>query len=247
MSRLSFACASAAVALVAAALVACGSTKEIYVDEPIDPPAAERDAGFDTKPSPDSGLGVLQFRPAQSYSGFDGEHTFKVPIAVYDSADDLTVTATDPSAVTIAPVRLAEPTGEDGVMDNGKYFLVTVKEAGTITLEAESGGRTAGAKIDVTAYPPGRWADGETRYMNGGGGEPPCAKCHAGGRAVDHSPAALATATDEKVAIVITTGISTHGFPILIDGKPGHKWTVTEAERDGLVTYLRALEPRGFE
>lgn len=239
MLRLSSTC----VCLSLSAL-ACSSTKQVWVDEPDEPRA---DGGFVTKPSPDSGLGILQFRPAQSYSGHDGEHTFKVPVAVYDSADDLTVTATDPSAVDIAPKKLADPVRADGTADNGKYFLVTVKKAGTITLQARSGGETVEAKIDVTDYAPDRWATGEARYLNGGGGDPPCANCHVRGKAIDHSPAALATATDEKVSVVITTGISTHGFPIRIDGQPGHKWTVTDVERDGLVTYLRALEPKGFE
>jgi hypothetical protein len=70
--------------------------------------------------------------------------------------------------------------------------------------------------------------------------------CHAGGNAIDHSPAAMASSTDEAIATVITTGISTAGFPIM--GVQGdHRWTVSQAERDGLVTYLRGLPPRGFK
>jgi hypothetical protein len=228
------------------ALFACTSTKTTYVDEPI-PESEAKDAGFDSRPSLDSGLGQLTFMPEKSFSGFDGMHVFKVPIAVYDAADDLEVTATKPSAVTISPTKLKNPVRNDGTADNGKYFLITVKEAGTITLRAKSAGRTTEATLTVASYASGRWAAGETRYKTGAGGDPPCTQCHVNGEAIDHSPAALATATDEKIATVITTGIGTTGFPIKIDGAPGHKWTVTDTEKDGLITYLRALDPKGFE
>src|SRR5688572_4940244 len=90
--------------LVGALAFACSSTTTSYVDEPEEPGVS--DAGFDSQPSPDSGLGVLTFMPEESFSGFDGTHAFKVPVAVYDSADDLQVTATDPSAAEIVPTKL---------------------------------------------------------------------------------------------------------------------------------------------
>ncbi len=200
-----------------------------------------------TKPNPDSGLGELLVRPARLYSGFDGTHTFTVPVAVYDSVADLTLTADDPSAVEIKPKELANPVRQDGTTDNGKYFFVTAKKAGSIKLSAKSGGKTAEAQLTVTAYTPQRWQVGETRYKNASGSEPACANCHVNGNAIDNSPAALATATDDAIGVVITTGISTAGFPIRIDGKPGHRWTVDETVSAGLVTYLRSLEPRGYK
>ena len=66
------------------------------------------------------------------------------------------------------------------------------------------------------------------------------------GDAIDHSPAALAAAKDDEVAAIITTGLA-NNHPIKIDGVAGHRWEVSEAERDGLVTFLRGLEPRGFK
>jgi hypothetical protein len=61
------------------------------------------DGRFDSTPAADAGLGVMSFSPDSAFSGFDGEHAFKVPIAVYDAADDLIVSATDPAAATIVP------------------------------------------------------------------------------------------------------------------------------------------------
>lgn len=228
--------------LTAAAALACTSRVVQVVEEPDD----TRDGGFDSSPPADSGLGVLAFSPDVAYSGFDGTHAFKVPIAVYDSAADLTVTADDATAATIAPVELATKVKDDGTVDNGKYYMVDVKKAGTITLTARSNGKTATARITVASYDPSRWTAGQTRYDNAAGSDPPCTMCHAGGNAIDHSPAAMASSTDEAIAAVITTGIATSGFPISgVQG--GHRWNVTQTERDGLVTYLRALDPRGFK
>ncbi|MBN9160511.1 MAG: hypothetical protein BGO98_02445 [Myxococcales bacterium 68-20] len=240
----SFGLAGAVFVATYAGVFACSSTETSFVEE--DEPVAT-DAGFDTKPSAESGLGVLTFMPETSYSGHDGTHTFTVPVAVYDSADDLKVTADDPAAAEVVPKVLANPVRTDGTTDNGKYFFVVVKKPGTIKLTATSQGKSATSTITVAEYSTARWTAGETRYKNGGGGDPPCTDCHVNGKAIDHSPAALATASDEKIAVVITTGISTHGFPIKIDNTPGHRWTVTDEERDGLVTYLRSLEPKGFK
>jgi hypothetical protein len=56
----------------------------------------------------------------------------------------------------------------------------------------------------------------------------------------------MASVTDDKLGTVITTGLSTAGFPIKEPTK-NHRWAVSTDERSGLVTYLRGLEPRGFK
>ena len=233
------------VAAICAASTACSETEVRYVDEVDD--ARGQDAGSDASPLPDSRLARLTFRPERAFSGFDGTHAFTVPVAVYGAADDLVVTATDPSTAEIVPKKLANPSTADGTVDDGKYFFVTVKSSQTITLKATSNGGSAEMKVTVTPYSAERWEAGEARYKSPSGGDPPCTNCHVSGRAVDHSPAALSTVADEALSTAITIGVSTGGFPIKINGAPGHSWKVTAAEREGLVTYLRSLEPRGFE
>jgi hypothetical protein len=244
--RLFALCAGSLAALSFLSLYACGDNQKVtYVDEPI--PDSEKDGGG-VQPSPDSSLGILTIMPEESYSGFDGTHPFKVPVAIYDSANDLKVTASDPSAVDIVAVKLKNPIRNDGTADNGKYYMVTIKKAGSFTLTAATGGKNVKCKLEVANYEAGRWSAGEARYMAGPDGDnPPCKNCHVEGEAIDHSPAALSSVTDEKLQAVITTGISTGGFPIKINNKPGHKWTTTPTELAGLVTYLRGLDPRGFE
>ena len=207
---------------------------------------------YDSTPSPEAGLGELLFRPNKVFSGTDGSHTFKVPLAVYDSDSDLVVTADDPSGITLAKTTLKNPVSPDGVTDNGKYFMLTALKAGTYTLTATSKGRSTTATVTVTDYASNRWADGDARYNNGVTtmtADRACRNCHVQGLAIDHSPAALATATDQDIGTIITTGVKPGPNIIKIPNEPGtqHKWTVTDAERDGLVTYLRALDPRGFQ
>lgn len=258
MKRIAF-CATAC-ALGVSALLACSSAATNPGAGDGSSGGADKDASafqrdgsvYDSAPSPESGLGELLFRPDNVYTGTDGAHTFKVPVAVYDSDSDLTVTPSDPSALALAKSTLKNPVSQDGLTDNGKYFMVTALKAGTYTLTATSKGRSAKATITVSDYAPSRYADGKARYDNGDTSKTAtraCANCHVNGLAIDHSPAALATASDQEIGIIITTGVKPGPSVIKIPNEPGtpHKWTVTATEKDGLVTYLRALDPRGFQ
>jgi hypothetical protein len=216
---------------------------------------------YDSAPSPESGLGEILFRPDKVFTGTDGTHSFKVPVAVYDADSDLTVTSSDGTALTLTPTELVNPVNSDGITDNGKYYMVTALKAGVYTLTASSKGRTTTATVTISDYAANRYGDGQTRYEDGIVTMTPdreCRSCHVNGLAIDHSPAALATATDQDVAVIFTTGVlQGPGGPsvIKIPNEPGtqHKWTavggapLSDAEKDGLVTYLRAINPRGFK
>ena len=260
MNRIAF--FGAACALGLGALVACSSSSnDLPGPDDGSSGGTDKDGGvtyvrdgsvYDSTPSPESGLGQLLFRPNNVYSGIDGTHTFKVPLAVYDSDADLVVTPSDPSALTVAKATLKNPVNPDGVTDNGKYFMLTALKAGTYTLTATSKGRTTTASVTVSDYAANRWDDGDKRYNNSVATKTPdraCKNCHVNGLAIDHSPAALATATDQEIGIIITTGVKPGPSVIKIPSEPGtqHKWTVDDIEKDGLVTYLRALDPRGFQ
>ena len=249
-----FALFGACGAIVVSALVACSSASDTPGSSSGTP---DRDAGlqregsvYDSSTSPESGLGELLFRPDRVYSGTDGTHTFKTPVAVYDSDPDLTVTSSDAAALTITKTTLKNPVNQDGVTDNGKYFMITAKKAGTYTLTATSSGRSTTASVTVSAYDAARYAAGKARYEAAGtDADRPCTTCHVNGAAIDHSPAALATASDREVGIIITTGVKPGPSVIKIQSEPGtlHKWNVTDPEKDGLITFLRGIEPRGFQ
>jgi len=260
MNRIAF--FGAACALGLGALVACSSSSnDLPGPDDGSSGGTDKDSGvtfvrdgsvYDSTPSPESGLGQLLFRPNNVYSGVDGTHSFKVPLAVYDSDSDLAVTPSDPSALTVAKAALKNPVNADGVTDNGKYFMLTALKAGTFTLTATSKGRSTTASVTISDYASSRWAAGDARYNNGDTSTTAtraCANCHVNGLAIDHSPAALATATDQEIGIIITTGVKPGPSVIKIPMQPGtqHKWTVDDIEKDGLVTYLRAIDPRGFQ
>jgi hypothetical protein len=157
------------------------------------------------------------------------------------------VTASPAASVTLTEATLAKPVGPNGT-DTGKYYIATIKAAGDVTFTAKSNGKSASATLHVAKYDPATWTTGEARYTAGPNADnPPCTDCHVDGQAIDHSPAALATVKDSDVGLIITTGLSTGGFPIKINGKAGHRWEVTDEQKVGLITYLRALDPKGFK
>jgi hypothetical protein len=193
--------------------------------------------GSTTDAGPAVEMPKLSILPTETHSGFDGTHTFRVPVAVYGSKD-ATLTASDPSAVDIQPIKLVDASQDDGV-----YFLVTSKKVGDITLTSKVGGATATSKLTIAAYTTAQWDVGSQRYTNAASSGPACVSCHAASGGIDHSPSRMASATDSDVVSVITTGILVAGNPIT---QVKHKWGVSDAEATGLVTYLRALAPRGF-
>jgi mono/diheme cytochrome c family protein len=176
--------------------------------------------------------------PKNSYSGFDGQHTFRFPISVYRASADLSVTVSNPK---IAKVEAVTAPADVSAGDEGKFFMVTVLAAGSTEIVAVSQGVTRKATVTATAYDPARFADGERRYKNGGAGEKACSDCHQRSGGPDHSPSAISNLTDQGVTSIITTGAK--GTDRLI---PDHMWSPTPSELQGLISYLRALEPRGY-
>lgn len=246
-------------ALAASLLLAACSAASAETTDPADETGGEdAEDGAATKgtasakPPADSESSVLHFSPAREFSGFDGVHPFKVPIAVYGAKDaDVSVTPDDPGSATVSRVKL---TNADPLADSGIYFMVEVKRTGTIKLTAKAGSRTAAATISAAAYDPARWELGRARYESAGStGEAACQSCHVDGRAIDHSPAALASVADIDVGRIMTLGVKTSRTAIATgctdcsEGAQKHQWTLSDDERRGLTTYLRSLEPRGFE
>ena len=181
----------------------------------------------------------LDIQPANNFSGVDGSRTFKVPIAVYRAGSDLKVTVSDPSVADIRPAKSL------GGNDTGRYFMLTAKKAGVVDITGTSNGKTITAKLTVQDYAAGRYATGESRYKTGPDNDnPSCASCHQKAGGADHSPAALASVNDEEIQAIITSGVKPGGVPII---GTKHTWTATQPQLEGLVTYLRALPPLGFE
>lgn len=211
---------------------ACGSS-----EEPQGPGSSSSSGGEDDGGAVDLEDIDLAVYPLRQYTGFDGAHTFQVPFSVFRAKEDLTVEASDPSAVDIVPASY------DAAKEDGRYFLITAKKPGTITLTAKSRGKSVSSTLTILEYAAERYDAGQTRYENADGDQRACASCHQKSGGADHSPAAISAAADEAVKAVIRTGIDLSNSPIR---QVEHRWSVEGATLDGLVTYLRALPPRGY-
>jgi hypothetical protein len=172
----------------------------------------------------------LQIIPATVYTGFDGTDAFKAPV-ISVGGQNVKWTLSDPGAATLEPSA------------DGSQLMIVTKKAGSFTLTATAGGKTATAKLSVTAYTNAQHAAGAKRYGASEGGDPPCSTCHGGASGKDHTPTQLVFDTDDEIIDTFTKGVDPEGVPV---PTAKHKWTVTEPEKLGLVSYLRSLEPRGY-
>jgi len=227
-------------------IAACETTTTMEVDDP-DPPKKDSgkvfDAGTTDEQNPIVGIDPdLQIIPTAAYTGFDGTRTFRVPIAVYGAKAGLTVKVSDPSVLDVKAAKLVDAAGDDG-----QWYLLTAKKAGVVDVTATYNSKSVKSRVTVLGYEPSRYTIGEDRYKNGSGDVAnkgkPCVGCHIGNGAPDHSPMTLSGTNDELAKTVITNGIK-GGVPIT---KLDHKWEASSEELDGLVTYLRALDPRGVQ
>lgn len=193
---------------------------------------------LDAFPEIDAANVDLVLLPEISHSGFDGVHTFQAPIAIYKhDPKDLTVSISDPSLVDVIPAAFSMP-----AEDNGRYFLLKSKKAGTAMITVRSRGKSVAATLKIAAYDSASYGAGETRYrMAGTNGDKACATCHEAADGADHSPTALSASDDLALGVTIRSGIK-NGVPTRVP----HRWTVTDVELKGLVAFLRGLPARGY-
>ena len=205
------------------------------------------------------GTGPLRIVFSPMYSSYDGVHVFQIP-AVVEGLDNKSVvwSASDPSFVTFSP----EPK-LGGV-------IMTVHKAGMVTVNAALGARTGSSTLNVTAARLDLWETGRVRYegnvLDGGiadggvsdGGiaqaREACTVCH-GPRGtgpfqdVSHTPAQAGGFSDEELTRTFTDGVVPDGgyFDTTLvsyaDWRRFHHWTLTSAESQGIVVYLRGLTP----
>jgi hypothetical protein len=224
--------------LVAPAMFACGGGGS---DPPADTPDAGGGGDDDDGPlePPDGDFDYVY--PDISHTGFDGEHTFKVPLAT--NLTDVTWSVEDPSIADVAPAATPEQFADFGET----WALVTTKKAGTTKIIATSGGKTVSSELIVEAYTAADVSAGEQRYNNPADSGAPqrnaCVSCHGLANGVDHSPLALAYFADDEIYSAVTTGAYPDGYELQ---GVNHAWNVTEAEGKGIVPYLRTLPLKGF-
>lgn len=196
----------------------------------------------------------LHFDPM--YSAYDGVHEFQLPVIVED-VSGATFRASDPSMVTI------EQTADGATL--------TMRKAGKVTIIASTpDGQTGRATLTISAATPEAWQSGSERYNNGmgldggvrlgpGGGnltgntELACTTCHGVTAQtfgdVEHTPQQTGGYSDDQLIKIFTmaqkpAGIGQHTNVSLSSWQSFHKWSATDAQKRGLVVYLRSLAPK---
>ena len=207
-------------------------------------------SGACTSPAIDDTSLAVGMYPRTAYSGYNANATFTVLFST--NAADAHWSLTDPSIATIEPTT---PPVVAGVDINSLYYVkLTMKKAGTTKVMLDAQGTTMSADLIVKAYADDQLALGKARYEVGtpaDGNRPPCAGCHQKAGGVDHSPLKMAGFDDTTILGVIqnatysanSSGTSSNGAysprgPLSFTG---HKWNLTDAEKDAIVCYLRSL------
>lgn len=186
-----------------------------------------------TTSKPKTSSGALEIFPSKLYTGFDGEHDFKAPAVVVGAKTKVTWTVDDESLVKVEA-------NADGTV------TFTALKAGKATVTATSKEGTATAPLVITKYSADQWNAGKSRYTTGGSAanQQACSNCHGGGAGPDHTPTEIDADTDDAVITTFTTGVDPEGNPVN-GGK--HTWEfASDAEKTGIIAYLRSLTPTGF-
>jgi hypothetical protein len=181
------------------------------------------------------------------YSSFDGVHRFKVP-AMVEGVKGVKWTTANPALVQIDALTDEGSTGSEA--------MLTVKGAGTTTIDAAAGGLTGSAPLTVTASTSASWDIGRARYQDGIMIVNPrmvektaaCTNCHGSGTMdIEHTPAQTGGYSDEELVIIITEGRKPPGVVNRVipveQWHRVHQWQLNEDEKKGVVVFLRSLEP----
>jgi mono/diheme cytochrome c family protein len=162
--------------------------------------------------------------PTEVFTGFDGARDFVVPVSAHGGK--ATWTAEDEDIVELTP--------------RAEGVEIKSKKAGTTKVTAKIGGKSFSVKVTVKAYPKDAWSAGNAVYNE----TVRCASCHLKANGPDHSPSEVGRHEDEHLERRILTGESLHGEA----KQPNHAFEdqLQANELEGVVAYLRALEPNGW-
>lgn len=178
--------------------------------------------------------------PELGYGGYDGIHSFQIPMATNLAEATWQVVGGQGSIEQRAVPADAIDT------PLVSWALLTTGSGGTVEVAATGGDKRGVSRFHITTYTPTEIERGARRYLTPddptGPGRASCASCHARPDGHDHSAVNTMFWSDENLIRAITTGAYTDDTSLTV----AHDWNVTPDEARGLVGYLRALPPRGF-
>jgi len=202
---------------------------------------------------------LSMFYSPQMYSGYDGQHAYKIPAMIDNHGTvlpNVKWTASDPSMVDLT------------VSADTNSVMIQTKKAGKVTITAETNDAIGKSTLNIASYTLMQWQTGQSRYTTGaadsirnhfrdmGTGDkgPACANasCHGpkemGGMGIEHTPYQTGGFTDDELKGIFLNGAlpaSELQIPFPPEAfKAFHQWLCGDGEADGLVAYLRSLEPK---
>lgn len=202
------------------------------------------------------------------FSGYDGVHTFKLPLRVRCTSVPLRAWVVEPAgAVTFA----ADP-------DNSSGVLATIAQpVASIRVAAINGSIAGVAVVRVTIGTPQQYALGADRFNNGASWmlnildptpPPPdtrCSECHSENSSTDFdiaiTPTQIARVSDAELRAIFASGTKPSDVPYRVLPETMtfgtttytnaqlyeifHDWNASQDALTGMALYLRSLTPRG--
>ncbi len=191
--------------------------------------------------------------PYVIHTGFaaDSPTKFRVPLSM-EMSGKITWKVADPSIADVvsadAPPWYAEVQKEEPDLKL-QFGMLTAKKVGKTKITVSNGETESEADLEVVAYTAAQIAVGETRYKKGEGtaNRRPCAGCHESQTGTPHDPYWVSGLSDEEILHSVTVGsYEWDGKTHEINGG-NHKWNLTDAEKTGILAYLRSRNPEGFD
>jgi hypothetical protein len=192
------------------------------------------------RPPPDNGPYVF---PEKAHTGCDGVNRFKVPFST-NLKGTVTWKLADPSLGQVYTVNAPKSYEEFGE----NWALVETFKAGTTTITAtDASGQSASAELIIAQYDPAVVQAGRDRYYDmskPGGSDEACYTCHGSVQGADHSPLEMSWFEDADILAAVLDGkYPSDGYVLK---NVDHRWTMTEAQKAGIVPFLRQLQPKGI-
>lgn len=258
MRERNFGCRSWLALALAGALAACGGST---------------DGGQESANGNDVDYGALTIVPTPMHSAFDGLNTFSLPAFVQDTGTELEDWRAEPAdAVSFAAwqsddgsqqgvlITVTRPVPEvDITVVTGSVGGRSTLKITSVTPEQTAAGRdryTMGESFNLDEFiamnGPTAGTDGASMMVPG---NLRCDTCHTEGAEnlqVMNTPTQTAVYSDSELRDIFTMGIKPPavGFRVLPEFVQPfyplfHRWEAPEEQLDGLIAYLRSLEPKG--
>ena len=224
--------------------------------------------GDEADPDDIEPVGQPIISPPIVHAGFDGQNVYQVPINtdLERFADgQISWESDDEAIVTIAPANAPPFPGTFG----SKWALIETKAQGATTIHAIVGDERLSAQVIVTQYDAADQAIGDARYNNGvaSGLQMACAACHLVQGGADHTATEIGFHDDAAILQATMMGrypdvcrdeasrpcdCNDEGCELVaghvLQAGIGiaHEWELSAEEQQGIVPYLRSLQPNGF-